>query len=56
MAHCFTLFWVAFRVPIAFLASVEGSVIEMKSAASVPEDNVVSLKAKSQHNYLNGTV
>ena len=38
-----TLFQVVFGLPIAFLASVDG--IEMKSAAPVPEDNVVSLKA-----------
>ena len=30
---------------IAFSASVEGFVIEMKLAAPVPEDNTVSLKA-----------
>ena len=40
-----TLFQVAFGLPIAFWTSVEGSVIEMKSATLVPQDTVVSLKA-----------
>ena len=35
----------AFGLPIAFSASVEGSVIELKLAAPIPEDNTVSLKA-----------
>ena len=35
----------ALSLPIAFSASVEGSVIEMKPAALIPEDNAVSLKA-----------
>ena len=37
-----TLFQAVFGLPIA---SVKGSVIEMKPAAPVPEDNMVSLKA-----------
>ena len=40
-----TLFQVVFGLLIAFSTSVEGSVIEMKSAAPVPEDITVSLKA-----------
>ena len=39
------LFQVAVGLPIAFSASVEGFVIEMKTTAPVTEDNVVSLKA-----------
>ena len=39
------LFQAVFGLPIAFSASVEGSVIEMKLAAPVPEDNAASLKA-----------
>ena len=47
MARCsrYSLFQAAFGLPIAFSASVEGSVIEMKPAALIPEDNVVSLKS-----------
>ena len=45
MARRFMLFQVAFRVLIAFSASVESSVIEMKPAAPVPEENSVNLKA-----------
>ena len=41
----FSLFQAEFGLPIAFSASVEGSVIEMKSVAPVPEDNALSLKA-----------
>ena len=41
----FTLFQVAFSLPIAFSTSLEGSVIEMKSAAPFPVDTAVSLKA-----------
>ena len=33
------------RTPLAFSASVEGSVIEMKPTAPVPVDTMVSLKA-----------
>ena len=46
-----TLFQAAFGLAIAFSASVEGSVLEMKPAAPVPEVNAVSLKAKSHHNF-----
>ena len=45
------LFQAAFGLLIAFSASVEGCVIEMKPAAPVSEDNAVSLKAKSCHNF-----
>ena len=47
MARCsrYSLFQAAFDLLIAFSASVEGSVIEMKPIALIPEDNVVSLKA-----------
>ena len=47
MARCsrYSLFQAALGLPIAFSASVEGSVIEMKPAALIPEDNAVSLKA-----------
>ena len=41
----YSLFQAALGLPIAFSASVEGSVIEMKPAALIPEDNTVSLKA-----------
>ena len=41
----FTLFQVAFGLPIAFWTSLEGSVIEMKSATLAPQDTAVSLKA-----------
>ena len=47
----FTLFQAAFDLPIVFSASVEGFVIEMKLTAPVPEDNAVSLKAKSCHSF-----
>ena len=40
-----TLFQAAFGLSIAFSASVEGSVVEMKPTAPVPENNVVSPKA-----------
>ena len=47
--HCyssfFTLFQVAFSLPIAFSTSLEGSVIEMKPATLAPQDTAVSLKA-----------
>ena len=39
------LFQAAFGLPVAFSASLEGSVIEMKPTAPVPEDNAVSPKA-----------
>ena len=42
-----------FGLLIAFIASVEDFVTEMKPSASVTEDNAVSLKAylaKSRHN------
>ena len=41
----FTLFQVALGLPIAFWTSLEGSVIEMKSATLAPQDTTVSLKA-----------
>ena len=41
----FTLFQIAFGLPIAFSTSLEGSVIEMKPATPVPVDTAVSLKA-----------
>ena len=47
----FTLLQVMFGLPIAFSASVEGFVIKIKPAAPVPEDNAISLKAKSRHNF-----
>ena len=37
-----TLFQAVIDLPVAFSASVEGSVIEMKPTAPVPEDNMVS--------------
>ena len=40
-----TLFQVAFGLPIAFWKSLEGSVIEMKSATLAPQDTAISLKA-----------
>ena len=40
-----TLFQAAFGLQIAFSASLEGSVIEMKPTAPVLEDNAVSPKA-----------
>ena len=40
-----TLFQAAFGLLIAFLANLEGFVIEIKSVAPVAEDNIVSLKA-----------
>ena len=42
---CYSLFQAVLGLPIAFSASVEGSVIEMKPATLIPEDNAVSLKA-----------
>ena len=44
-ARFFTLFQIAFSLPIGFSASLEGSVIELKPAALVPQDTAVSLKA-----------
>ena len=44
-AHCFTLSQVVFSLPIAFLTSLEGSVIEMKPATPVPVD--ITVKPKS---------
>ena len=44
-ARWFTLFQVEFSLLTAFSASLEGSVVEMKPAAPVPVDTVVSLKA-----------
>ena len=44
-ASLLSLFQAAFGLPIAFSASVEGSVVELKPAVPVPEDNAVSLKA-----------
>ena len=41
----FSLFQVAFSLPIAFLAILEGSVIKMNLAALAAEDSAVSLKA-----------
>ena len=41
----YSLFQAALGLPIAFSASVEGSVIEIKPTALIPEDNAVSLKA-----------
>ena len=41
----YTVFQVAFGLPIAFSTSSEGSAIEMKPTAPVPEDTAVSLKA-----------
>ena len=46
MTHCFTLFQLAFSLPIAISTSLEGSVIKMKSASPVPVDTTVTLKAK----------
>ena len=43
-AHCFTLFQVAFDLPIAFWTSLVGSVIEMPTAP-VHVDTTISLKA-----------
>ena len=39
-----TIFQAVFGLPIAFSVSVEGSIIEIKPATPVPEDNTVSLK------------
>ena len=39
------IFQAAYGLPIAFSASVEGAVIEMKPATPVPEDNMASPKA-----------
>ena len=51
-ARCFT---VVLNFPIAFSTSLEGSVIEMKPASTVPVDTAVSLKAyvlaKFHHNF-----
>ena len=41
----FTLFQVAFGLPIAFSISLEGSVMEIKPAAPVSMDTAVNLKA-----------
>ena len=41
----YTVFQVAFGLPIAFSTSLEGSAIKMKPAAPVPVDTAVSLKA-----------
>ena len=41
-ARFFALFKVASNLPRAFLASLEGSVIQMKPAAVAPEEPVVS--------------
>ena len=53
MARCsrYFLFQAVLGLPIAFSASVKGSVIEMKPAALIPKDNAVSLKAKLRHNF-----
>ena len=45
MARWFTLFQVALSLLTAFSTSFEGSVIEVKPAAPVPVDTMVSLKA-----------
>ena len=37
IAHCFTLFQVAFGLPVAFSAR-EGSVVEMKPTTLAPQD------------------
>ena len=41
----FTLFQVAFSLPIAFLTSLEGSVIEMIPATLAPQDKPKSLSS-----------
>ena len=46
-----TVFQAAFGLPIAFSASLKGSVMEIKPAGPVSEDNMVSLNAKSDHNF-----
>ena len=48
-----SLLYAAFSHPIAFSASLEGSVIEMKLGAPIPED---SLKAQLAKLLLNRTV
>ena len=44
-ARFFTVFQIAFSLLIGLLASLEGSVIELKPATLVPQDTTVSLKA-----------